>query len=122
MSNTKPEDRIPAVVLWHKGARRYEVTGKQKVELKLEGEILDEEVWKEVEQKFMSGFHVFTVEDFKGEMLNAFREENHKLEQAKLLLEQALERAQREKLIAEQELARFKGPLTALGQRLKGGQ
>ena len=113
------EEQLPGLIFWHKGARRYEVADKHKVELKLECEVNDEEVWKEVEKKFLGGFRVFTAEDFKGELINALRYENKELEAAKTLLEQEVEKLRREKALIEQRLEQVQKPLADLGKALQ---
>jgi hypothetical protein len=110
---------LPGITLWHKGAKRYEVAGKQKVEVRLEGDINDEQVWRDVEKKFIDGFPVYTVEDFKGEMLQAFRAEVKELEEKNTLLARQNERLAREKILLEAELEKARAPLVALSNSLK---
>ena len=66
-------------------------------------------------------FRVYTVEDFKGEMLNAYRMEAQQLSTENKLLEQEMERVKRENVMLQDELQKFKAPLAALGRSLRGG-
>lgn len=81
-------DHLPGVVFHKKSSEVLGTTkkGVKRVQVILEAEIRDEEIWKSVEEK-LNGLKVYTVDDFKGEMLNALREDYLKLEIEKKRLE-----------------------------------
>lgn len=111
---------VPGVTLWHRGAKLFQKGGQKGVELTVVCHINDEEVWKVVEKKFLEGFRVYTVEDFKGEMLAALREEFKELEAEVGVLRVNLEKRTREKEMLEGQLEDARAPMRALGQRLRG--
>lgn len=112
---------IPGVTLWHRGAKLFETGGQKRVELTVVAHINDEQIWKVVEKKFLEGFHVYTAEDFKGEMLAALRDEYKELEAEVGILRVDIEKRTREKALLEKELEEARAPMRALGQRLRGG-
>jgi hypothetical protein len=111
---------IPGVTLWHRGAKLFQKAGQKGVELTVVAHINDEDVWKVVENKFLEGFRIYTVEDFKGEMLMALRDENKELEAEVKILRVDVEKRTREKELLEKELEEARAPMRALGQRLRG--
>ena len=113
--------QIPGVRLEHRGSKIFERAGKKSVEMTVVAQINDEEVWKEVEGKFIAGFDVFTIEDFKGEMIQAMRSENGELEAKIRVLENELARRRREVELLEGRLEDAQRPLRELGKRLAGG-
>lgn len=121
MSDEQKKDELPGLVFYHKGSKRLAVAGKQKAEVRLEADVNDEAVWEEILKKFIEGLPVYTVLDFKGAMVEAFRGEVKELEGKNLLLERTLERVEREKALLVEELEKARAPLAALGKRLGGG-
>lgn len=98
------DPNLPGVTLFHKGERRYQVGTTQKVELKLEGTIVDENIWKAVGDMFIRGFRVYTQEDFKESMMNVFRTEVIQLEKRVSELESENRRLDYENQLLRQEL------------------
>lgn len=114
----KRRDQIPGVRLDHRGSRIFEVAGQKNVELVLVAKINDENVWKEVEKKFLDGFSVYTSEDFKGEMLSAMNLEVADLETKVRLLEADLGKKEQEIALLRTQLDDAQRPLRELGRRL----
>ena len=115
----KPSD-LPGLVFHHRGSKRFEVAGKQKAEVRLEADVNDEEVWADILKKFIEGFPIYTVLDFQGEMVEAFRSEVKELEGKNIILERQVERLEREKALLTADLEKIRAPLAALGKRLSG--
>lgn len=82
----KEDDNLPGVTLHFEGSSVLNTRKNLKgvtvrtVRLQVIAEITDDTVWQTVESKFKDGLKVYTVDDFKGELLNALREEYKKLE------------------------------------------
>lgn len=109
MSNTKKmEAALPGVTLYFRGSREYQVAGRKKAEVKVECDIEDVDTWKVVQKMFMDGFRVYTRDDFKGELLNAFREEMNQLEKKISMLVYESDRKGRELEMVKEELAQKK--------------
>lgn len=72
------EDKLPGVVFRVKDSELVGVaTGKRKrVNVTLEAEVHDDAVWEAAFTRLQEGLKVYTVDDFKTEMLNALREEH----------------------------------------------
>lgn len=75
------ENDLPGVVFHKKSSELVGTTAKgvKRVKVVLEAEVRDDAVWAAAEAK-LDGLKIFTVDDFKGEMLNALREDYAKLE------------------------------------------
>lgn len=119
MDEAKKSD-LPGLFFHHRGSKRFAVAGKQKAEVHLEADVNDEQVWDDVLKKFIDGFPVYTAEDFKGQLVDAFREEVKALEGKNIILERQVERLEREKALLTESLERLRAPLDALGKRLRG--
>ncbi len=78
---TTENDDLPGVVFHKKSSQVLGINkkGVKRVEVILEAEVRDDEVWQAAEEK-LNGLKVYTTDDFKGEMLNALREEFNKME------------------------------------------
>ena len=114
---TEHEERIPGVTLHfqHASFGKPHAGEKYRVELKLDCEVRDETLWGMVEAKFKAGFRVFTREDFHIEVLDVMRQE---LRDANARTAAAEQRCVR----LEDELQKYKTPLAAFGQALRGGR
>lgn len=109
----KAEQSLPGVTLTLRGAREYQVAGKKKAEITLTCDIEDKDVWEAVQKMFSEGFRVFTQEDFKGELLNAFKEEMAQLEKKiRVLSFEAMHK--------DTELVRLRGELGQKKELLDG--
>ena len=83
-------DNFPGVVFYMNNTQVLASSkGLERVKVVLVAEIRDAQVWKEVAPK-LDGLKIYTADDFKGEMLNALREEHLKLEAEKKRLEKEL--------------------------------
>lgn len=92
------DDDLPGVV-FHKKSSEVMGTnykGFKRVKVVLEAEVRDDAVWRDVEEK-LNGLKIYTADDFKGEMLNALREDYEKLEVEKRRLEIELKGVREEK-------------------------
>jgi hypothetical protein len=89
------ENDLPGVVFHKKSSELIGTTtkGVKRVRVVLEAEVRDDAIWAAAEAK-LDGLKVFTVDDFKGEMLNALREDYAKIE------------AERDALLAELQALR----------------
>ena len=114
------EPNLPGVTLFHIGSRRYQVGGKAKVSLSIEGTIEDEPTWIEVEKMFINGFRVYTQEDFKGELVNVFRMEVSQLERRVEAAEAEAKRLDRENQLLRDELQEKTGVLDGFAKSLRG--
>lgn len=120
MGAKEKEQKLPGVTLHLQNAKRHEIAGKQKVLLTVDGTIDDEAVWSAVEKMFISGFRVYTQEDFKGEMLNVFRTEVEQLEGRNNILAHDNERLTRENDLLREELEQKRGVLDGFTRQLRG--
>jgi hypothetical protein len=121
MSKTKAaEAKLPGVTLYARATREYQVAGKNKAEIKVECDIEDKDVYEAVHKMFLAGFRVYTQEDFKGEMLNVFREEVNQLEARVAGLVQENERKTRELALVQEELNQKREVLDGFGRQLRG--
>lgn len=75
------EDQLPGVVfeMTQCDVLGTAVAGKKRAKVMLTAIINDDAVWEEVKKK-LDGLKVYTADDFKGELLNALREEHAKIE------------------------------------------
>lgn len=108
------ENDLPGVVFHKKSSEMLGTThkGHKRVKVVLEAEVRDDAIWQDVEEK-LNGLKVYTVDDFKGEMLNALREDYIKLEREKKRVDAALAEAM-------EENQRMKGALGVLNHQLEG--
>lgn len=108
------DENLPGVVFHKKSSELIGTTtkGVKRVRVVLEAEIRDEDVWKSAEDK-LDGLKVYTVDDFKGEMLNALREDYAKLEEEAVSL-----RAERDAL--KDDNLRMSAGLSVLHRQIDG--
>lgn len=114
--------KLPGVTLRHRGSRRFQVGTKHKAEMTLECEIEDEVVWEEVEKMLLApaGFRIYTQEDFKGEMLNVFREEVRQLEAENAALRSENKRVQAQNAAMETQLQEYKDVFDGFNKQFHG--
>lgn len=81
MSEEK-EEELPGVTLWWRSSKTMggAKPGEQNIRVELHTVVHDEALWKEVEKQLQEGFRIFTIEDFKGALINAYKHEASKLE------------------------------------------
>ena len=72
------EEAMPGVTIRFRTSELRKVGGKKVVSVTLDAEVNDEDVW-EAARKRLDGMKIYTVDDFKTEILAALREENVKL-------------------------------------------
>lgn len=82
----KHEEALPGVVLRFRNAELRKVGGKKTVSVTLDAEVNDEEVW-EVARKKLDGLKIYSVNDFRSELLEALRKENAELEKRAIAAE-----------------------------------
>lgn len=119
---TEEKKKLPGVRLEHRGSKIYERGGQKNAEMTVVAKIHDEEIWKDVEQKFIAGFDVFTSDDFKSEIIAAMRNELFELSAKLRIMEGERDRARREVVILEAKVEEAQRPMRELGRRLSGGQ
>lgn len=112
MSTTN--DDLPGVIFRLQNAQVLGTANKKRkmARVTLDAEINDDAVW-EVAKKKLKELKVYTVEDFKGELLNALAEEHKKLEAAHAALQRA-----HETVLAENR--QMKAGLSVLHQQIEG--
>ena len=78
----KKNDSLPGITLKivSQEITRSAITRRKVARLEVEVDIVDDAVWAAAEQKLSEGFKVYTVDDFKTEMMRTLREENQRLE------------------------------------------
>lgn len=106
-------DGLPGVEfsLISSNIRQANVTKKRYATVTLEAQIHDDPIWEAVLAKFQSGLKIYSVEDFKTEILNALRKENERLEACNKSLDNALRNA-----VTENQ--QMKAALGVLGRQL----
>lgn len=109
------QDQLPGVILRVQDtALMGTFTGKKKrVKVTLEAEVNDEAVWNAAYAKLSEGLKVYTVDDFKTEMLNALREEHQKIEAELRQLRQQYD-------VAIEENRQMKAGLSVLNRQITG--
>lgn len=112
------KQKLPGVRLEHRGSKLFERAGQKGVEMTVFAQVNDEAIWQEVEKKFIDGFDVYTVDDFKGEMLNALSAEVSDLRSLLQISNVENERLNREVALLEERLEAAQRPLRELGKRL----
>ncbi len=120
---TKHEEQVAGVTLYFKHSSLAKPQGDEKfrVNLMLDCSVKDEDLWRAVETQFKDGLRVFTSEDFHIAVMNVMRSDLKALETKLLESERRLaQEADRNKQL-EEELRKYKEPLTAFGQALGGG-
>lgn len=71
--NTSKE--LPGITFQLDEAEEYEVAGKKRAAMRITASYDDDDQFMKVKQKFMDGFRIYTMEDFKGTMLKVLRED-----------------------------------------------
>lgn len=74
------------------------------LEVVLDAKITNQEVWKVVEQKLREGFRVYSVNDFKSEMLTVLNEELEAEQRKAKVLEQKINQLEYERSVLKIEL------------------
>lgn len=106
-------EEIPGVVIRFRTAELRKVGGKKVVNVVLDAEVHDEEVW-EAARKKLDGMKIYTVNDFQTELLHAVRKENEELTKRNEELEKSNKRAL-------DENRQMKAALSVLGRQLESG-
>lgn len=116
------EEKVPGVTFWFKKSSFAAAHGDEKfgVELSLHCSVVDEELWRTVEQKFKDGFRIYSVPDFHIEVLDVMRMELKELKDKNTLLERQVAQEKDARLQVQRELEQVKAPLSALGRALGG--
>lgn len=112
--NENSNDQLPGVVFRKKSSELMGTTtkGVKRVRVTLEAEIRDDAVWQAAEEK-LDGLKIYTVNDFKGEMLSALRDDY-------LKLEQEAERLRAQVTDLTEENAHMKKGLSVLQRQIDG--
>lgn len=121
MSNEQ-EEQVPGITFWFVKSELAAAQGKEKLRatLTLECVVNDEQLWAEVQRKFVEGFRVFTSPDFHLEVLDVMRARIQELETQYAVAERRVQREITAKELVEKELEQYKAPLRALGRTLRG--
>ena len=107
-------DTIPGVQLHLRTTElKKDVAGRKRIELVLEAEIADEEVWKKVLAKLRDGLKIYSVEDFHTELRNTLAQENRELHEKNRDLSGQVGHL-------TMENRRMKDALSVLDQQLRG--
>jgi hypothetical protein len=73
------DHKLPGVTLWWEKSEIKRASGpKMTVAVSLTAQIEDEGIWQTVQQKLVEGLRIYTVDDFKGEMIVVLNEEIEK--------------------------------------------
>lgn len=118
------ENELAGVTFHHKGSKIFQPEGattNKKAILTLEATIKDEDLWKEVEKKFVEGLRVYTADDFKGELVNVYRHENARLKAEAERLAHENARLQRENAYVQEKNAEYQEILSGFSIQLSGG-
>lgn len=117
---SKPEETLPGVTLLFRSSNLREVGGKKVAEITAYARIENEDLWKQIEKLFQSGYRFYRDPSFKDEIVSVLREEVHQLQARITGLEQENERKTRELAFVREELEEKKGILDGFGRRLRG--
>lgn len=117
MGVKETEEALPGVTLTLSSARRFEVEGKHKVTMTIEGLIDNEEVWAQVEKMFINGFRVYSVATFKEDLIDVFRTEVEQLERQVQMKEYENIRLRRENELLRTSLEEKKGVLDGFARQ-----
>jgi hypothetical protein len=107
------KEEIPGVTLHFRGSEVQKGTDTKTAKITLSATIHDDAVWEAVERKLIEGLQIYTVNDFKTELLSALRKEN-------MALEQKLQRLETTCRQAQEENRHMKAALSVLSRELSG--
>lgn len=83
--------KAPGITLKLKSIKKVSTfTGKRKAIVELDAEILDEELWEDVQKELNKGVTIYSAKEFDGEILKILREELDVLENKNLELTRKL--------------------------------
>jgi predicted RNase H-like nuclease (RuvC/YqgF family) len=78
------EDKLPHIILHHNQTKKYKAGNIDMADITLHVEIKDDnaDAWREVEQMLtaLTGYRVYSRDDFKGELINVLQNEVKQLE------------------------------------------
>lgn len=116
------EEKVAGVTMHLKNASQQQPQGLEKLRVlvTLECYVNDEALWKVVENKFITGYRVFTAEDFHVEVMDVMREQIKLMEQQLFEAGRALTQAADAKALVEKELAAYKEPYQRFKAALGG--
>jgi hypothetical protein len=117
------EDQVPGVTFRFE---RDEVKSTADPKLKqvrvtLMAAISDNELWEDMRKKFLAGMRIYKGEDFHAAINDAVKADLADAKQENEALKRELRQEKDARVLAEQELARYKEPLAKLGSALRGG-
>lgn len=115
---TDEKKKPPGVRFEHRGSKIFERGGQKNVEMVIVAQVNDEEVWKEVEKKFIEGFDVYAHDDIKEEIRRALAMTVIELEEKVRILELENSRLNKETALLEEKIETVQRPIRELGQRL----
>lgn len=118
------EEELPGVTLYHGGSKLSAPEAGQKYRLKavltVEAHVNDETLWKDVEKKFSSGLRIFSADDFKTELVNAYRNDNTRLKAENEQLRHENARIQRENEHVQRKNEEYRSVLGNFSIQLNG--
>jgi hypothetical protein len=117
------EDEVPGVTFHFVSSA---LTGTARPEIKtvrivLDATVTDDELWEDVKKKLEEGLRLYKGEDFHTAVLDAVKADLGDLQRENEGLTRDLRREKDARVLAEQELERYKTPFAKLGSALRGG-
>jgi hypothetical protein len=95
--------------------------GVKTVRIMLDATVVDDELWEEVQKKLLESIRIYKGENFHTAVLDAVKADLTDLQRENENLTRELRREKDARVLAEQELERYKAPFAKLGSALRGG-
>ena len=114
------DHKLPGVTLWWERSEIKKASGeKMTVAVVLTAQVEDEATWQVVQQRLVEGIRIYTVEDFKGEMIIVLNDELDKEKSKTSVLQHRLQQLEYERNTLSVEvssLRQLKDSLSLLAQ------
>jgi tryptophanyl-tRNA synthetase len=113
------DEKLPGVTLWWHGCTEKKGIKHRTATVILNATIESEAVWTEVQEKLQQGFRIYSVDDFKTEMISALNQELQDEQAKRQALEQELGQVKYQNGVLQTTLAKHRGFLAGF-KRLFG--
>lgn len=114
------EDRVPGVTFRLEKATILGVNADKErvVRVELNATVVDDEMFEDMKAKFLEGMRIYKGEDFHAAITDAVKADLTDAQRENEGLRRELRQEKDARVLAEQELARYKEPLARLGSAL----
>lgn len=114
------EEQLPGVTLHLTNAEHgADIAGNRVVHITLDASISDEELWEDVKKKLQEGLRIYKGEDFHAAITDAVKADLADAQREVAELTRSLRQEKDARMLAEQDVERYKLPLSKLGEALR---